>query len=305
MSGSLYIGVPLGIDGWEIIESLEHFTLFGEYRSGIEDAIRLLQEGQGCWQSHLSEDGEWSEAALQSVAEVRRLSFNIWQNYQRYGDDLARSIRWSVGINTESGVTDRQCVAALAMDRACRAIEVLTNWLADFDTELYAGSPDDVTALANESPALFRRFVEEVRHEHAPAECHARESSASLLSAAQGVLHLASMCDRQHMGATELTSLISEAVETALPRALREKHQQRASRGGKRGSETKRSEAAVAAGKTCETAREIKRTENNLTDSELVKLLADRLILSEPTVRTHLRTEGLYPPAKTYGKKKY
>lgn len=191
MSNKFYLRVPLDIDGWEDIEALEHLTLYDEFAERIDDAVELIREGQQHWASHQDDGGEWSADAVRVLAEVRRLSPGIRQRFDQSQDDLPRCIRWTVGESSESAVTDCQCVAALAIDRACGAIEVLGRWLRDVDADLYADGRKDVIALVERDPDSFDVLLSEVRHEQAHLEIEARESTADLMGAARHYMTLA------------------------------------------------------------------------------------------------------------------
>ncbi|MFU4908335.1 hypothetical protein ACM7ZU_12400 [Pseudomonas aeruginosa] len=212
MDNRLYLNAPLEIEGWEIVETLEHLTLFCEFRERIEDALELIQFGQKHWQGHMHHDGEWSVLAMQTVAEVRCLAYNIWQSFQRSSDDLARCIRWSVGLSSaDSSVTDSQCVAALAMDRACRAIETLARWLEGFDAELYGTNPGVVAALAEEAPDHFEELLTALRQEGAMEEMEARESAADLLGTARHYMTLADVYASPLLSSTEKVRISAAA----------------------------------------------------------------------------------------------
>jgi hypothetical protein len=186
------LNAPLDIDDWEVVEALEHLALYDEFAERLYDALQLIREGQQHWSNH-QQDGEWSTESFRVMAQVRRLSPNIRQRFDRSQDDLPRCIRWTVGQSSESGITDSQYVAALAIDRACRAVEVLGRWLADFDADLYAGSRVELSALAQNEPVRFAAFLSEVRREQAPLEIEARENVADLMGAARYYATLASV----------------------------------------------------------------------------------------------------------------
>ncbi|MCU7650737.1 hypothetical protein [Pseudomonas piscis] len=192
MSNHLYLDAPLDIDGWEIVEPLENLELYEEFSERIDDALELIREGQHYWASH-QEDGAWSAESKRVMTEVRRLSYNIRQTFNRSQDDLPRCIRWTIGELSESAVTDCQCVAAFAIDRACRAIEVLARWMADFDTDLYTVGRDTLATLAKDKPKSFNIFLNEVRHEQAQQEIEARENVADLMGVARYYMTLASV----------------------------------------------------------------------------------------------------------------
>lgn len=190
LNKKFYLSAPLNIEGWEVVETFERFTLYDEFAERIDDALELILEGQEHWVSHLT-DEKWSVESVRVLANVRRLSSNIRQYSERSGDDLPRCIHWTVGEASSSAITDSQYIAALAIDCACRAIETLEKWLSAFDADLSAGKPDSLAALIADASEEFKVFVEEVRHEQLHLEIEAREAAADLLGTARYYMTLA------------------------------------------------------------------------------------------------------------------
>ena len=191
MSNRFYLSDPLNAEGWEIVETLERFTLYDEFAHRIEDALELIREGQEHWMDH-QKDGEWSADSIRVLSHVRRLSYNIRQQFER-SNDLPLSIRWAIGDSSNSTITDNQYIAALAIDRSCRVIETLEKWLSDFDADLCAGDPDSLSALVAAESNEFADFMNEVRHEQSHLEIEAREAAADLMGVARHYMTLASV----------------------------------------------------------------------------------------------------------------
>jgi hypothetical protein len=192
MSKEFYLSAPLNIEGWEVVETLERFTLYDEFADRIDDALELIRLGQEHWLSHQT-NGEWSVESVRVLANVRPLSYNIRQQFERFTDDLPRCIRWTVGESSNSAITDSQYIAALAIDRACRVIETFERWLSGFDTDLCAGNLENLAALIADASDDFAEFVEEVRHEQAHLEIEARETAADLMGTARHYMTLANV----------------------------------------------------------------------------------------------------------------
>lgn len=192
MSKKFYLSAPLDIEGWEVFETLERFTLYDEFSDRIDDALELIREGQEHWAGHMKE-GEWSAESVRVLSNVRRLSYNILEQFERSRDDLPRCIHWTVGESSNSPITDSQYIAALAIDRACRAIETLERWLSAFDKDLCAGNADNLNLLAQHSQADIADFLSHVRNEHARREIEARESAADLMGVARNYMTLANV----------------------------------------------------------------------------------------------------------------
>jgi hypothetical protein len=192
LSSKFYLSSSLDIDGWEIVEALEHLALYDEFAERIDAALELIRKGQQHWANHQN-DGEWSDESTCVLADVRRLSYNIRQRFDRTPIDLPSCIRESIGASSESTVSDCQYVAALAIDRACRTVEVLARWLTDFDADVYTGGREELLALAKNDPNSFKVVLSEVRREQAQLEIEARENVADLMGAARYYMTLASV----------------------------------------------------------------------------------------------------------------
>ena len=191
MSNRFYLSAPLDLEGWESIEALQYLTLYEEFAQRIDNIVQLIREGQQHWGDHQNEAGEWSTDAVRVIGEVRRHSYNIHQRIGLFQDDLAHTIRWIIGELSVSSVTDCQYVAALAIDSACRAMEVLGRWLRDVDENLYDGSRAEINALFEVYPDSFKVLLSEIRREQNFLEIETRESTADLMGAARHYMTLA------------------------------------------------------------------------------------------------------------------
>jgi hypothetical protein len=210
LNKKFYLSAPLNIEGWEIVETFERFTLYDEFAERIDGALELILEGQEHWASHLA-DGEWSEVSTRVLANVRRLSYNIRQQFKRSGDDLPRCIRWTIGESSGSAITDSQFIAALAIDHACRVIETLERWLSGVDEDLCAGDFDSLKALSANASDDFVEAVKEVRREHALLEIEARETAADLMGSARYYMTLANVYASPLLSNTEKARISAAA----------------------------------------------------------------------------------------------
>nr|BFE94197.1 hypothetical protein GCM10020185_47330 [Pseudomonas brassicacearum subsp. brassicacearum] len=57
MSNKFHLSDPLNVEGWEIVETLERFTLYDEFAHRIQDALELIREGQEHWMNHQKKMG--------------------------------------------------------------------------------------------------------------------------------------------------------------------------------------------------------------------------------------------------------
>ncbi|WP_095048359.1 hypothetical protein [Pseudomonas sp. Irchel s3h9] len=192
VSKKFYLGAPLDIEGWEVVETLERFTLYDEFVDRIDDALEVIRQGQEHWLSHQT-NGKWSVESVRVLANVRPLSYNILKQFERFTDDLPRCVRWTLGESSNSAITDSQYIAALAIDQACRVIETLERWLRGFDEDLCAGNIENLTALIAGASDDITDFVEEVRREKPHLEIEAREAVADLMGTARYYMTLANV----------------------------------------------------------------------------------------------------------------
>ncbi|MCF5776770.1 hypothetical protein GIV40_06695 [Pseudomonas poae] len=204
------MSAPLEIEGWEIVETFERFTLYDEFADRIDEALELIRQGQEQWASHQT-DGEWSAESVRVLANVRRLSYNISQQFERSSDDLPRCIHWTIGESSNSAITDSQYIAALAIDRACRVIETLERWLSGFDKDLGAGNFENLAALNADASNDSVEFVEEVRHEQAYLEIEARETAADVMGSARYYMTLADVYASPLLSNIEKTRITAAA----------------------------------------------------------------------------------------------
>lgn len=213
MNSRFYLSVPIDAEGWENIEALEHLVLYEEFAERIDRVVELIREVHLHWANHLNDAGEWTIDAVRVFGEVRRHSYNIHQRIGLFQDDLARTIRWFIGESSESVFTDCQCVAALAIDRACHAIEVLGRWLREFNEVLYTSDRDNLISLAEECPDSFDVLVNEIRQEQASLEADAREYAADLIGAAQHYIILARVYASPVLSSSEKTRISATATK--------------------------------------------------------------------------------------------
>lgn len=292
MSERLYLAMPLEVEGWEVVESLEGLSLFDfdGYRDLANDAIAVLHDVQGIWREHQGADGEWSEQATAVMSEVLRLAYNIRQSHQRYGEPLSDRIRSSVGVYGESPISNAQLEAAMAMSSACFALRMLANWLEWFETELYRVRPDLVERIEKQDPEGFAALVERRRGDLVSAESEALEGVRRYLGEADVYLARATGTLRE-----------TEALDSV--------RRKQAEEGRKAGGYNRTPESESQKLKADNTARigkkadEILRVTPGIKRAELVKKIASALDLSGTTVRIRLNELGILQlPVQSKGK---
>lgn len=211
MSNKFYLNAPIDGDGWEHIERLQHLALYSEFEEHIDDIVELIEDGEQHWAEHRNDEEEWSADALRVLGAVRRHSYNIHQRIELFQDDLAYTIRWMIGDLSVLSVSDSQYVAALAIDRACRAFEELGRWLRDVDDSLYVGGRTNVIALFKDHPESYKALLQEIRSELFPIEIETRESVANLMGAARQYLILARVYASPTLSSSEKSRIFAKA----------------------------------------------------------------------------------------------
>lgn len=294
---------PLHLDEGEILYHLESHPLYPEFFDRIDDALALIFKGQQHWKEHQAEGGEWSEIAILAIAEVRLRAYNIRQAImfnEGDGDILVNAIRSRAGLSGTE-ISAAQCIAALAMDRACWAIETLWRWFAKLEDEWRQANPELFEVIVQQDPEGFAELVEEARQETPQLEIETRERVAELLGTARHYMTLADV-SASSLSPEAKAEIIRAAIlgaEEAIGRAaIKEKAREVARAGGLGSRQAKREQFAEDAAATCKAARKNMKG-RNLSPTELVSLLFEQGSHgTRPTIIARLRTEGLYPPPK-------
>jgi hypothetical protein len=211
MSNKFYLNAPIDGDGWEHLETLQHLALYSEFEERIDAIFELIEDGEQHWAAHRNDEEEWSPDALRVLGAVRRHSYNIHQRIELFQDDLAYTIRWMIGDLSVLSVSDSQYVAALAIDRACRAFEELVRWLRDVDDSLYVGGRSSVIAMFKDDPKSYKALLREIRSELFPIEIETRESVANLMGAARQYLILARVYASPVLSSSEKSRIFAKA----------------------------------------------------------------------------------------------
>lgn len=203
-----WISAPLDVEGWEVVESLEDYALYPEYEARIDECLQLIAEGQAFWQPYrdtatADDAGSWQPVAEHTVGEVRRLAYNIRQLAERYGGDLAGHVRSSLGAYGDD-IADPAYVAAMGIDRACRAIERISRWLVDFDDELAADWGPALKATLVERPDLYEVRINQTRNACAIGEGETREALAELVATAKRYIEQAANMQLAENARTQL-----------------------------------------------------------------------------------------------------
>lgn len=288
MSERLHLAMPLEVDGWEVIESLEGLSLFDfdGYRDLANNAIAVLHDVQGIWREHQGADGEWSEQATAVMSKVLRLAYNIRQSHQRYGEPLSDRIRSSVGVYGESPISNAQLEAAMAMSSACWALRTLANWLEWFETELYRVRPDLVERIEKQDPEGFAALVERRRGDLVSAESEALEGVRRYLGEADVYLARA-------------TGTLREVEALNSVRKKKSEDGKKAGSGNSHPDSVTQTEAVERCDSTVREARKILRN-NPKTPLEgpggvVSRLAKARIYGSRTKIRSNLRSVGILP----------
>ncbi|KAA0994258.1 hypothetical protein FQ192_13030 [Pseudomonas sp. ANT_J12] len=216
MSGDFYLGRGLLIDPEKVVLGLENFTLYRDFFERIEDALRLIERGQVLWGEH-KKNGEWLFEAVDAASSVRRLADNIRWCFDRSGNDLAGCIRQIAGLDEK--FTNCQCVAALAIARACLTIEVLARYLSDFEIELDRAAPYSWAVLARDEPGVATERLEEIRQQFVLNEMAVRERVADSFGEAKYYITLAAVYASPRLSRAEKIRISTCASKAGLSSA--------------------------------------------------------------------------------------
>lgn len=186
------LGHPLEIDADDPPRLLKECVLYPEFAERFADALHLIDEGQYLWESFYASDHGWSPLASNAVSAVSSMASNIRQSFNRFPDvGLANAIRHS--RLDSSGISDAQLVGALAMDRACRAIQTLWAWIDWIEDDARKGDPSRAANMSMLWPGTYLEMVNDHRLGFPHLEIEARESAAIYLGDARNYMTIASV----------------------------------------------------------------------------------------------------------------
>lgn len=182
---------PLEIDTDDPPRLLKQCVLYPEFAERFADALDLIDEGQYLWEDFYVSGQGWEPVASNTVSSVSIMAPNIRESFNRYpAAGLANAIRYS-RIDA-SGVSDAQLVAALAIDRACRAIQTLWEWIDWIEDDARKGDPTRAADMSMLWPDTYLGMVNDHRLGFPHLEIEARESTAIYLGDARNYMTIAS-----------------------------------------------------------------------------------------------------------------
>lgn len=186
------LGHPLEIDPDDLPSRLTECALYPEFAERFADAFDLIDEGQYLWKKFYSSDQGWDPVASQVASRVSLMAFNIRQSFNSYpSHGLAKAIRDSrLGVDTK-GVSDTQLVAALAIDRACRSIQILWAWINWIEGDARLGDLPHTAQISMAPPDIYLEVVNEHRATCPHLEIEARESAAIYMGDARNYMTIA------------------------------------------------------------------------------------------------------------------
>lgn len=186
------LGHPLEIDPDDLPSRLTECALYPEFAERFADAFDLIDEGQYLWKKFYSSDQGWDPVASQVASRVSLMAFNIRQNFNSYpSHGLAKAIRDSrLGVDTK-GVSDTQLVAALAIDRACRSIQILWAWINWIEGDARLGDLPHTAQISMAPPDIYLEMVNEHRATCPHLEIEAREPAAIYMGDARNYMTIA------------------------------------------------------------------------------------------------------------------
>ena len=219
---------PLNISGSDLLEPIADTALFRVVEDEVGRAVDLFNAAKTYLASLPSDTPASADALATAAREIRRSAYNIQQSHNRYGGSIITHIR-SSRLAIDASLTDANCLAALALDRACWAVKVIGDWLIEFDEQC----PPDADADA------FRN------------ECAAEERDA--LASARDYLEMAANCLSEAEASTRLAAeQRSKAAEAAAKAAT-------AREGGKQSGKKRRESVEERNADICDKAKSLLR----------------------------------------------
>lgn len=264
----------------ELEQRLCGLPQYTELAETITDTLDLMNDSTAFW---LDSTGDFQEGAATICMGVWQRLDSIQQEAEfRDASALADTVRWAAAVETEA--SDSALVAIYAMVLALEGLRALYDWQIELRQALVGVAQPSLYNKQQLSRAHACMVDYEVAARVHHAECVGQARQALFQAGVyRQIENIAPSADGYR-----LADLLRSAIQAPVIA--------RARSGGIKGAQAKKVAAADAAEKTCNLARSIKQSEPHLSDAELVERLAEDLILSDPTVRAHLRTQGLYPP---------
>lgn len=186
------LGHPLEIDPDDLPSRLTECALYPEFAERFADAFDLIDEGRYLWKEFYVSDQGWHPVASLVASRVSYMAFNIRQSFNSYpSHGLAKAIRDSrLGVDTK-GFSDTQLVAALAIDRACRSIQILWEWIHRIEDDVRRRDPAHAARQLMRWPHIYLEAVNDHRQSCPHLEIEARESAAIYMGDARNYMTIA------------------------------------------------------------------------------------------------------------------
>jgi len=182
----------LEIDPDDLPSRITECALYPEFAERFADAFDLIDEGRYLWKEFYVSDQGWDPVASQVASRVSHMAFNIRQSFNSYpGHGLAKAIRDSRLVVDTNGVSDTQLVAALAIDRACRSIQILWEWINRIEDDVRRRDPVHAARQLMRWPNIYLEAVNDHRQSCPHLEIEARESAAIYIGDARNYMTIA------------------------------------------------------------------------------------------------------------------
>lgn len=281
------LGPPLDINPDTPPRRLTECALYPEFAERFADAFDLIDEGQYLWEDFYVSGRGWDPLASQVVSDVSYKASNIRQSFNRDPSvGLAEAIRRS-RLKSDD-VSDTQLVAALAIDRACRSIQILWEWINRIEDDARRGDPAHAVLISMSWPDIYLEMVNEQRATCPHLEIESRESAAIYMGEARNYMILA------HVYATP--TLSDELKATISRQAITENRREISRRNSDKSAQIRSADLAPRNGRIGGAYTElIKSGENH---SEAVKALSKRFGLCHRQIKNILEAEKVWEPRK-------
>lgn len=281
------LGPPLDINPDAPPKRLTECALYPEFAERFGDAFDLIDEGQYLWEDFYVSGQGWDPLASQVVSDVSYMASNIRQSFNRYPSvGLAEAIRRS--RLKSDGVSDTQLVAALAMDRACRSVQILWTWINWIENDARLADLPHTAQISMAPPDIYLEIVNEHRATCPHLEIEARESAAIYIGDARNYMTLA------HVYATPA---LSDELKARISRqAITESRREISRRNADKSAQIRTADLAPRNGRIGSTYKVL--IQSGQEHNDAVKNLCERFGLRDRQLKKILAAEKVWEPRK-------
>ena len=269
----------------ELEERFRGLELYPELADRLEDTFEIMNAARAFWVNAEAEPED--EAAYDILAVWHGFDSAVQEIEFSDLNALAHTVRRC--SHPSESATDSGLMAALAICYAVEGLREVYDYQIELSQSLITSVPQSLT---DEFPDLRQVQIERARAKLVHSEINARVSHADYMGEARLALFAADIYQyAENRYRAPEGFRIGDKMLSAIDLS-------RSSAGGVKGAITNRAQAAKSAESICNEARRLKRLDPHISHAELVARLCRTRELSPPTIRKHLRSQGLYPDKK-------